>query len=170
MKRLLIVLGWVLLCTTTAAAQDTGAQIAPEKRVLIDRLLEQTGQSAALIGQQYANLFVQQLTMILRETNPDIDQRAYAVMQEEVQSVIQEKFVQNNQLAQMLYPIYDTYFSAQDLQQMIAFNESEIGKKLIEVMPAVTSASMQAGQEYGMMLGPIIQERLAARFAAEGLN
>ena len=52
---------------------------------------------------------------------------------------------------------------------MIELNNTEFGKKMIRVLPAVAQEGMLAGQQLGQSLGPKIQERLMARFKEEGL-
>ncbi|MEP5764967.1 MAG: DUF2059 domain-containing protein [Halieaceae bacterium] len=174
MNKMLLACACVLLSLQVFAAEPaTQTETETEtsaKRALVERLLDQTGQSAATIGQQYADLFIQQLTMILKQGNPNIDPRAFNILQEEVRTVIQEEFVNNSRLSDVMYPIYTAHFSTEDLQQMIAFNETRLGKKLIKVMPLVTQESMVAGQEFGEMLGPMIQDRLVKRFEEEGIQ
>ena len=46
-------------------------------------------------------------------------------------------------------PIYQKHFSAADIEGLIKFYRSPLGRKMVAQMPAVMSESMQAGQEWG---------------------
>lgn len=144
--------------------------IAQEKKKLIDTLLLQTGQSAIEMGKQFSNVFIQQMTAILKQTQPDINPKAFDILEEEVTAIIDEQLVQNSAFATMLYPIYDKHFNAEELQKMIELNNTEFGKKIIRVMPAITQEGMQAGQIWGQSIAPMIQQRIAQRFKAEGIE
>lgn len=155
----------VLLCSTLSANE-----VSKEKKALIDTLLEQTGQSAVAMGTQFSNLFIQQMTMILKKSNPNIDPKAYTILSEEVTAIINEEVVENGALSKMMYPIYNKHFSNDELKKMIEINNTEFGKKMIRVMPAITQEGMQAGQVFGQSLGPKIQQRLQARFKEAGIQ
>ena len=61
-----------------------------------------------------------------------------------------------------IIPIYAKYFSEDDILQLIAFYETPLGQKMIEVMPQLTMDSMQSKV-------PELQEQLKARLESEGL-
>lgn len=150
--------------------QVSAANISTEKQQLIDQLLVQTGQSAIAVGQQFSNSFIQQMSAMLKQSNPNVDPRVYDILKEEISAIIDEEFNGNNALATMMYPIYDKRFSAAELKQMIAFNNTKLGKKIIKVMPMITQEGMQAGQAFGQSIAPKIQQRLTARFKQEGIK
>ena len=52
----------------------------------------------------------------------------------------------------MYVPIYDKYFTENEITEMIALYETPIGKKMIEKMPLILSESMQLGQEWGQKI------------------
>ena len=64
----------------------------------------------------------------------------------------------------------DKHFTDNELKQMIEFNKTELGQKIIRVMPQITQEGMQAGRLLGQSLGPEIQQRIAARFQSEGIQ
>ena len=165
MKKLIILLSLMFIYQTVAAET-----ISSDKNILVDRLLEQTGQSAIQVGKQFSNLFIQQMTMVLKNSNKDIDPRALSIMEEEVKSIINEEIVVNKKLAKMMYPIYAKHFTVDDLKQLIEFNDTPLGRKIIKVMPLITQEGLQAGQTLGQSLAPKIQSRLETRFEEEGIK
>ncbi len=164
---------YVLLLIVLLASNvqiSSAADIGAEKKELIDQLLVQTGQSAISVGKQFSDAFIQQMIIVLKQANPNIDARAFDIVNEEVTALINEEIVLKGALSEAIYPIYSKYFSAEELREMIAFNNTELGKKMIKVMPIITQEGMQAGQALGQSLAPKIQERIVARFEKEGIK
>lgn len=149
---------------------SSAADISAEKKELIDQLLVQTGQSAITVGKQFSDAFIQQMIKVLKQTNPDIDSRAFDIVNEEITALINEEIVLKGALYEAMYPIYSKHFSAEELREMISFNNTELGKKIIKVTPIITQEGMQVGQELGQSLAPKIQERIVARFEKEGIK
>ena len=161
-----------LACLIAFAAVGPAAHaedISAEKRELIDALLEQTGQSAAAFADQLGGVFVQQMMMFLRQSNPNLDPKAAQIIEEEVMSLVRDELINNDDFYQQFYPIYDKYFSADDLQNMVDFNATPTGRKVIETLPMITQESMEVGRGYGEKLAPLIEQRLSERFEAEGI-
>ncbi len=53
----------------------------------------------------------------------------------------------------LILPIYSKHFTLEELEQLIAFNRTPLGQKVIAEMPMVMKESMSAGQEWGRQLG-----------------
>lgn len=148
----------------------TTSDIPASKKLLIDKLLAQTGQSAVAVGKQYSDLFTQQMTLILKQSKPDINPKAFDIVEEEISTVMDEEFVINDSFRTMMYPIYSKHFTEDELRKMIEINDTEFGKKLIRVMPLINQEGMLVGQEFGKKLGPKIQQRITKRFKEEGIK
>jgi hypothetical protein len=167
MKKIMILLAFSLMLFSHLSI---ASEMNSEKKVLIDKLLEQTGQSAIAVGKQFSNVFIQQMTMMLKETSPDIDPLAFEILEEEVKALIHEELVVNKEVSKIMYPIYSKHFTIEELKKMIEINDTPLGRKIIRVMPEIAQEGMQAGQAYGQTLGPKIQQRLLARFEEEGIK
>jgi len=63
------------------------------------------------------------------------------------QGFIDAKGVQ--ELTERMVPIYQRHFSAADIQGLLKFYRSPLGKKVITEMPATMAEGMQLGQEWG---------------------
>ncbi|MFM7853216.1 MAG: DUF2059 domain-containing protein [Flammeovirgaceae bacterium] len=59
-----------------------------------------------------------------------------------------------------LVPAYQKHLSEAELNEIIKFYGSPIGKKLAEKTPAIASDSMQAGQIWGQKIGAKLMEKL----------
>jgi hypothetical protein len=67
-----------------------------------------------------------------------------------------------SEFVELLVPIYDQRFSPEELRDLLAFYQSPLGLRLLEVQPDLTRDAMLAGQQWGMRLGAKIGQELAA--------
>lgn len=66
----------------------------------------------------------------------------------------------------MLAEIYARHFTASELRELIAFHQTPIGQRLIELQPRISQESMEAGQQWGARIG----QAVAAQLEAEGVT
>lgn len=52
-------------------------------------------------------------------------------------------------LVNLIIPIYEKYYTEEDVQGLIKFYNTPVGKKVIATLPQVTAESMEAGQQWG---------------------
>ena len=64
--------------------------------------------------------------------------------------------------------LYDRNFTATELRGLVAFYESPIGKRFIEVQPTLTREGMAMGQEWGTRIGADVGRTLAAERGQAG--
>ena len=57
------------------------------------------------------------------------------------------------ELIEKIIPVYNKYYTLQDLKAINAFYESPAGQKVLATMPQVMQESMQIGQEWGERIG-----------------
>ena len=58
--------------------------------------------------------------------------------------------------------MYDHIFTASEIQGMIAFYESPIGKRFMEVQPQLMKEGMALGQEWGARIGTDVGRAMTA--------
>ncbi len=137
-----IVLSIGLLCTYPILASAKG-DTAKEKE--IRKLLEVTG--SGKLGMQVLQQFVQQF----KTAFPNAPEKYWNTF---------VKKAHPNELIDLIVPIYDQYFTTHEIQALIKFYQTPIGKKFVSLLPKITQASMQAGQEWGRKLGRMAMEDL----------
>lgn len=86
-------------------------------------------------------------------------------MNPEIPGVFWDRFLerakeQKGELLDMLMPVYEEAFSLEDLQGLVAFYRSPIGRRLIEAQPTLVQASMEVGERWGAQLGGEVGEEL----------
>ena len=142
-----------------------GAQqeIKPEKRALIKELLEVTragklaqGATDAMLEQMEKTL-PQILSATLDNTSElkPVDREALRTtigdsalrVHLRMKALMAEKINMVEITEQMSYPLYDKFFSEDELRGLLAFYKSSVGQKSIDVMPALMQESMQKASE-----------------------
>lgn len=63
-------------------------------------------------------------------------------------------------LTTMIIPIYDKYYTSEEIHKMIEFYQTPLGKKVISTMPQIMQESMQAGQSWGKAVGEKVYNNL----------
>ena len=147
-----------------AQAAAPATAIAPAFEQDIRRLLEITG--AQKLGEQLANTFMQQFSQSIRASNPNIPPRAMEIAIEVTSKMFTERY---SALMPKLVAAYARLLTPDEVRQMLAFYETPLGKRMIEVTPALSQAGAQAGSEWGQSMIPDLQAEMQRRFKAEGL-
>ncbi|HRC85355.1 MAG TPA: DUF2059 domain-containing protein [Thermoanaerobaculia bacterium] len=141
-----LVLGALLtLGLAAAAGADQGRPAPPRaKEAKIRQLLAATG--AGQLGVQVMNQMLPSLKKLVPEA-PDSFWTDFF------------KEARPEALVELVVPIYDKYFNEADLDALIAFYTSPVGRKAIQVLPSVMAESMQAGQQWGQEIAKRVVER-----------
>ena len=147
------------LCSAPLAE---GRELSPELRADIGRLMEVT--RAADIGRQMGDLLAQQIVHLSDLSTPESVARCRVIAAETIRELLAD-----GGLLDDLVPVYARNFSHQDVRDMIAFYETPLGLKTLEVMPKLMQESMQVGQRWALKVMPGVQEEVTARLKAEGL-
>lgn len=67
-----------------------------------------------------------------------------------------------NQLVDSLVPIYGNHFTHAELEELVRFYQSPIGRRLTEAQPLITQESVEVGQRWGAIIGRQVAESLGA--------
>ena len=67
----------------------------------------------------------------------------------------------------MIVPIYDKYYTIDDLRAVNAFYSSPAGRKILSTLPQVMHESISAGQEWGRKIAQSASEELSAEKKAK---
>ncbi|GAB4231320.1 MAG: hypothetical protein Tsb0034_03610 [Ekhidna sp.] len=68
--------------------------------------------------------------------------------------------VNMDEFMQLIIPVYEKYFTHDDIEVLIEFYKTPVGKKTIAVMPSVMQESMQIGQEWGLQISERVRVKL----------
>ena len=147
----------LLLLATPLFAQERKPQ--DEKAANIDRLLKILG------AEKLQETMLDQLLPALKplfsgngqndETSRKMLARLGELMTEEIHKA---------DFSSINRELYDKYFTNDEIKGLIEFYESPVGKKAIEVLPAITQEAMQRGMQVGNTVGLKAMSRLIEEF------
>ena len=114
------------------------AEIDAEKRKEITTMLKLTGMEGLvdqMMGQMLAGL---------RQQSPQVPAEFWDSF---------SKKVRGADLIEKLLPLYDKYYSLEDLKAVNAFYSSPAGQRVLSTLPSIMQESMVIGQEWGQQVG-----------------
>jgi len=150
MKKLLLALTFVILFSSVSFAQ---AQIPEDKRQEIEKMLKLTG-TEKMMGQMMA-----QLIDTLKTRSPQVSAEFWVKFQAKVDT---------HELIEKLMPLYDKYYTIDDLKAVNAFYASPAGQKVLASLPQIMQESMKIGQEWGAeVAGQAVKEIEAEKQQAQ---
>jgi hypothetical protein len=109
-----------------------------EKRQEIQKMLRLTGVEK-LMGQMLT-----QLMGGLRAQMPDVPEVFWTKFQQKIDT---------HELMDKIIPLYDKYYTTEDLKAINAFYESPAGQKVLRTLPQIMQESVKVGQEWGERIG-----------------
>jgi len=134
--------------TTSVRAQRRPAPVDSAKATTIRHLLDLTGAARlALSG-------MESMVPAQRAANPQIPGAFWDAFLARARRSLP-------QLVDAIVPVYAAHFSQAELDQLVCFYESPLGKHLSEVQPLILQESMQAGQTWGAAIGREVGESLS---------
>ncbi|WP_120182239.1 DUF2059 domain-containing protein [Pelobium manganitolerans] len=123
-----IFLAFLFILATTAALQ------AQSKSDKIKTLLKLTG--SADIGTQVSK----QMIAALKTNMKSVPEGFWDAFEQEINA---------ENLIERIIPIYEKYYSEKDIDGLITFYQSDLGKKVTATLPTIMQESMQIGQTWG---------------------
>ncbi len=142
--------------------------LTEEKKADILSLMEIT--RASEIGSQFATAIMQQMGAVMKNSGTALPDTVIGIIQEEVIKIVKEEAFKEGGLLSMVIPIYDKYFTHDEIKELLKFYKTDIGRKTISVMPSLLQESMMAGRLWGQSLAPLIKERMIKRLKELGFN
>lgn len=135
-------------------------EISEDKRNLIDTLLQQTGHSASEVSHQIITNYLQQITSVIKQSEPELGQETLKEIAATVSTAVQQQVVEEAKYTTMIYPLYDQHFTQQELRKIVTFNQTDFGKKLLDVMPLVFSQQQYVLDELSLDLAPEVNKHI----------
>ena len=159
-KAVVAALAFVLLTARAAPA------VEPAKETAIRELLEVTGTMA--LAKQAMKQMMPSIWELVKKADPRISDDLIYVMEEEFLNAFDESVPE---YIAGVTEIYDKYFTTAEINELLAFYRTELGRKTVKVMPSLLTDSMSFGQAWGQnVLAPRAIDRVAKRFRKEGYD
>lgn len=147
MKKLLV----FAVITMVALASVAQSEVPAAKRQEIEKMLRLTGMEKLM-----AQMKTQMITS-LKTQMPQVSKEFWTRFESRMDmGVLLEKII----------PLYDKYYTTEDLKAVNAFYQSAAGQKVLSTLPQIMQESMAMGQEWGKKIG----EQAAAEAGQELKN
>lgn len=146
-RRATVVVVAGLLLVSGLAVDPAGSVEQASKAERIEELMELTGASKLGVQMMHA------MTDSLKAAMPNVPDDWWARFMAEVDP---------EDVTAIVVPIYDRHFTAEEIDAMLEFYRTPVGRSLIAKMPVVVQESMAAGQAWGKRLAEEILEELEA--------
>ena len=134
--------------SVAAAAAQSRDRIEEAKKADIRQLLEITGA---------ANLATQTMDDMDKTMRPMI---AGALPPGEYRDKLVDLFFEKfrskrtpDHLMEVIIPIYEKYYSDDDIKELIAMYQTPLGRKMLSVLPQIAAESQAAGKAWGEQIG-----------------
>ena len=126
------------IAANEVASPAVPTAIAPEKKALIEKIFALTGAKSLMESQ--LNLIIP----MTKKTNPEIPDEFWCRF---------SKKMNMEDLANQIYPIYDKYFTVEDLKAFITFYETPAGQKMVKTMPQMMQEMTTTCSQWGASVG-----------------
>lgn len=146
MKRIVLLIVAVF-CLNIVQAQEKETEIQKDIR----ELLVLTG--SAKVGKQV----MAQLISNFKKASPQIPDEFWTEFMKEIDE---------DEMIKLVIPIYEKFYTHEEIKELKKFYNSPIGKKSIQVLPQLTQESLVVGQKWGRELAL----RIRAKIQEKGLD
>lgn len=151
MKKILFILVFVLGVSVVTMAQTAQNQPSKEYVAELKKMIVLSGSDATF------KVMIPQMFAMMKQQLPNVPVEFWTETEKEMMKTLVDDLVG------MLAPIYQKHLTLKDLQEIVKFYESPIGKKMAAAQPAIASDSMKVGQQWGMNIAMKVQEALKAK-------
>jgi len=162
MRRLypLLLLLVLSACTPTLTPQQQA--VASEQQLLRLVRISLTERLQPQIEASY-----RQQVMALLPADPPPSETTIRMVDEEIDGAMKQKI---SELEERLAAIFSARFTPDEIRQLVAFHESEVGRKSHAESAAIAGESRDALQQWSQGFEQVLFERLTDRFSKEGLE
>ena len=128
----------VALILSFSVVSIAKADISPEKRKEIEKMLRLTGVEK-LVGQMETQMIEGMKTQM-----PQVPELFWTKFKQKMNT---------RELIEKVIPVYDKYYTTEDIKAVNTFYESPSGQKLLATLPQLMQETMKIGQEWGEKIG-----------------
>ena len=149
MNRVLLsaVCATVIVCSASSVAAQSDAESDARKNAVARQILDATHAPDQLLAAIEFGL------PAMRQANPRIP----AIFWDRF---IEQARARRQEVLELLVPLYTRSFELSDLEALLQFYNSPLGRHLIEVQPALARDASQLGQAWGVRLGNEVAQQL----------
>jgi hypothetical protein len=122
------------------------------------------------MGERFGEMISARFAAVYRSRGAEVPDSVVRVVREEIRGLVDEAAEERGGLMDTLYAIYHRHFTHEDVKGLIAFYETDVGRKTVRVMPILTREAAKAGSRWGAMMAPVVADRLRNRLDKRGIE
>ena len=159
---------WILAVVLVLPGLAGADELTPQKRADIRQLIGASG--GTKISGQLAEVTSKNISSALKRQHPDLPDRVATNLKTELMTLFEERANVPGGLVDRIVASYHKHFTHGEIKDLLAFNQTPIGRKTMQVLPAIMNETMSAGQAWGQSLAPEVQRRVNAVLKKEGIT
>ena len=102
------------------------------------------------------------------QTNPSVSDAVFAILKSSTLSLVKRQVSAQGGLMDRVVPLYDKHYSHIEIQSLIQFYESPLGKKVTALRPQIAKEGMVVAEEWINFLEPLLVQALTRSLNKEG--
>ena len=159
---------WILAVVLAVPVSAFADELTAQKRADIRTLIGASG--GTKITGQLADVTSKNISSALKRQHPDLPESVAAKIRTELIALFEERANVPGGLVDRIVASYHKHFTHAEVKELLAFNQTPIGRKTMQVLPAIMSETMTAGQAWGQALAPEVQRRVNDVLRKEGIT
>ena len=102
------------------------------------------------------------------QNNQAVSETVFAILKGTTLSLVKRQISAKGGLMDRVVPLYDKYYTIGEIQALIQFYETPLGKKVTALRPAIAKEIMVVAEEWINFLKPLLVKALAKSLEKEG--
>ncbi len=102
------------------------------------------------------------------QNNQAVSETVFAILKGSTLSLVKQQVSAQGGLMDRVVPLYDKHYTQDEIQKLIQFYETPLGKKVSALRPQITKESVVLAEEWINFLEPLLVQALAKRLEKEG--
>ena len=143
MKRVILVISILVV-----SLSSTFGQVDNSYKSTLKMMLQVAG------SEETFNTAIKQMFSMYKQQKTNVPDSIWVGLEQEISKT------SIDDLVDMILPVYQKYMTETDLNGIIEFYQTPIGKKYAEKTPLIMQESMQVGQQWGMEIGKKFEDKL----------
>jgi uncharacterized protein len=167
---------WIIWCTVLVlllAADPAKAEIKPidpskikDIKALIHLIrLEEV---VMLAAENTLERFFPLLKKATAQNNQAVSETVFAILKSSTLSMVKRQISAKDGLIDRVVPLYDKHYTHNEIQTLIRFYETPLGKKVTALRPQIAQEGMVVAEEWINFLEPLLVQALAKSLEKEG--
>jgi len=160
----------LLLFLATVPGNAEVKPMDPSKIKDIKKLLEliRLEEVVMLAAENTLEQFFPILKEATAQNNQAVSETVFVILKSSTLALVKRQISAEGGLMDSVVPLYDKHYTQSEIQSLIQFYETPLGKKVTALRPAIAKEGMVVAEEWVNFLKPVLVQALARSLEKEG--